>query len=145
MDGPEIESQCGARFSARSVPAVGPAQPPVHWVPFCFQGVKRRTHGVDHPPSSSDKVKERVELFFSSLAGPSWSVQRRTLPLLISEFERVQWSRGSVLDFGTQVRGFAHDRSRRIFRAKYPQHAFLRRVTKTAESHVVALGHIKDS
>ena len=32
--------------------------------------------------------------------------------------ERLRWSRGSVLAFGTQVRGFAPGRSRRIFRAK---------------------------
>ena len=32
--------------------------------------------------------------------------------------KRLQWSRGSVLAFGTQVRGFAPGRSRRIFRAK---------------------------
>ena len=31
---------------------------------------------------------------------------------------RLRWSRGSVLAFGTQVRGFAPGRSRRIFRAK---------------------------
>jgi hypothetical protein len=42
--------------------------------------------------------------------------------------KRLRWSRGSVLAFGTQVRGFAPGRSRRIFRAKKnPQHAFLRR------------------
>jgi hypothetical protein len=32
--------------------------------------------------------------------------------------KRFRWSRGSVLAFGTQVRGFAPGRSRRIFRAK---------------------------
>ena len=31
---------------------------------------------------------------------------------------RLRWSRGSVLAFSTQVRGFKPDRSRRIFRAK---------------------------
>jgi hypothetical protein len=31
---------------------------------------------------------------------------------------RLRWPRGSVLTFGTQVRGFKPDRSRRIFRAK---------------------------
>jgi hypothetical protein len=31
---------------------------------------------------------------------------------------RLRWSRGSVLAFGTQVRGFKPGRSRRIFRAK---------------------------
>jgi hypothetical protein len=32
--------------------------------------------------------------------------------------ERLRWSRGSMLAFGTQVRGFAPGRSRRTFRAK---------------------------
>jgi hypothetical protein len=32
--------------------------------------------------------------------------------------QRRRWSRGSVLAFGTQVRGFAPGRNRRIFRAK---------------------------
>ena len=31
---------------------------------------------------------------------------------------RLRWSRGSVLAFGTQVRGFKPDRSRRIFRGE---------------------------
>jgi len=38
------------------------------------------------------------------------------LPFLI--FKRLQWPRGSLLAFGTQVRGFTPGRSRRIFRAK---------------------------
>jgi hypothetical protein len=37
----------------------------------------------------------------------------------------------SVLDFGTQVRGFKPDRSRRIFQGeKIPQRAFLRKGSK---------------
>jgi hypothetical protein len=38
--------------------------------------------------------------------------------LLIKYDERLRWSRGSVLAFGTQVRGFKPGRSRRIFLAK---------------------------
>ena len=37
---------------------------------------------------------------------------------LYIEVMRLRWSRGSVLAFGTQVRGFAPGRNRRIFRAK---------------------------
>jgi ABC-type bacteriocin/lantibiotic exporter with double-glycine peptidase domain len=37
----------------------------------------------------------------------------------ISKWEpKLRWSRGSLLAFGTQVRGFAPGRSRQIFRAK---------------------------
>jgi hypothetical protein len=46
-----------------------------------FPGVKRRGRGVDHPPSSSAEVKERVELHLNSPSGPSWPVLRWTLPL----------------------------------------------------------------
>jgi len=34
--------------------------------------VKWLGHGVDHPPSSSAKVNERVELYRYSHFGPSW-------------------------------------------------------------------------
>ena len=37
---------------------------------------------------------------------------------LNSKFKRLRWSRGSVLAFGTQVRGFKPGRSRRIFRGE---------------------------
>ena len=45
--------------------------------------------------------------------------------------KRLRWSRGSVLTFGIQVRGFKPDRSRRIFQGvKNPQHASLREGSK---------------
>jgi hypothetical protein len=53
------------------------------WVPvfgavslgeWVFLGVKRLGRGVDHPPPSSAKVKERVELYLYSPFGPSWPV-----------------------------------------------------------------------
>jgi len=31
-----------------------------------FPGVERQERGVDHPPTSSAKVKERVELYLST-------------------------------------------------------------------------------
>ena len=37
---------------------------------------------------------------------------------LYSIFQRLRWSRGSVLVFSTQVRGFKPDRSRRIFKGE---------------------------
>ena len=61
------------------------------------------------------------------------------LPSTPGSLARLRWSRGSVLAFGTQVRGFTPGRSRRIFRAKdssarlprkNPQHAFLWRGSK---------------
>jgi hypothetical protein len=45
-----------------------------------FPGVKWPGRGVDHPPSSSAEVKERVQLYLYSPSGPSWPVLGRTLP-----------------------------------------------------------------
>jgi hypothetical protein len=39
-----------------------------------FTGVKRPGRGVNHPPPSITKVKERVELYLYSPSGPSWLV-----------------------------------------------------------------------
>jgi hypothetical protein len=36
-----------------------------------FSGVKRPGRGVDHPPSSSAEVKERLQLYLYSPFGPS--------------------------------------------------------------------------
>ena len=48
-----------------------------------------------------------------------------------TESTGLRWSRGSVLAFGTQVRGFKPGRSRWIFQGeKNPQHAFLRKGSK---------------
>ena len=46
-----------------------------------FPGVKWQGRGVDHPPPSSAEVKERAELYFDSLFGPSWPVIWWTLTL----------------------------------------------------------------
>ena len=46
-----------------------------------FPGIKRPGRGVEHPPSSSVRVKERVQLQLYSPSGPSWPVLGRTLPL----------------------------------------------------------------
>ena len=46
-----------------------------------FPGVKRLGRGVNHIPSSSAKVKERVALHFYTPSRPSWPVLGRTLPL----------------------------------------------------------------
>jgi len=40
-----------------------------------FLGVKQPGCDVDHPPPSSAKVKERVELCLYSPSEPSWPVQ----------------------------------------------------------------------
>jgi len=41
-----------------------------YWVSFL--GIKQLEHGIDHPPPSGTKFKERVKLYFYSPSGPSW-------------------------------------------------------------------------
>jgi hypothetical protein len=45
-----------------------------------FPRVKRSGRGVDHPPTYSAEVKERVELYLYSTSGPLWPVLGRLLP-----------------------------------------------------------------
>jgi len=70
LDGPGIESWWGARFSQPA--QTGPrAHPPSYTMGTgSFPGVKRLGCGIDHPPPSTTKVKERVELYFNS---PLWA------------------------------------------------------------------------
>ena len=64
----------GARYSAPV--QTGPGAHPVSYAmgTGSFLGVKRPGLGVDHPPSSSAEVKERVELYLYSPSGLSWPV-----------------------------------------------------------------------
>jgi hypothetical protein len=54
--------------------AVGPAQPPLQWVPDVFDGagwgLKRPGRGVDYPPPFSAEVKGNVELCHYFPSGP---------------------------------------------------------------------------
>jgi hypothetical protein len=63
----------GARFSAPVQTGPGAYPASYKWVPGLFPGVKRPGRGVDHPPLSSARVKERVELYLYSPSGPSWT------------------------------------------------------------------------
>ena len=74
LEGPGIESQWGARFSAPV--QAGPGAHPTFYTmgTGSFPGVKRPGRGVDHPPSSSSEVEGRVKLYTCSPSGPSWLV-----------------------------------------------------------------------
>jgi len=72
LDGPGIESRWGATFSAPVQTGLGAHPTSYTMGTGSFSGVKRPGRGVDHPPSSSDEVKERVELYLYSLSGTSW-------------------------------------------------------------------------
>ena len=74
LGGPGIESWCWRDFPHPSRPALGPTQPPVHWVSGLSQEVMRPGRGVDHPPPSSAEVKERVQQCLYTPSGSSWPV-----------------------------------------------------------------------
>jgi hypothetical protein len=42
-------------------------------------GLKRPGRAVNHQPQSRAEVKERVQLYFCSISGPSWPVLDETL------------------------------------------------------------------
>jgi hypothetical protein len=83
MDDPGTESRWGWYFSA-SV-QTGPGAHPAFWTMGTGShsrggGVKRPERGVDPPPASSAKVKERVDIYLCSPSGSSWPVLGWTLP-----------------------------------------------------------------
>jgi len=61
----------------------GPPSPPIQGYWVSFPGKKRQDCGVDHLPQSNTKVKEWVEQYLISLAGPSWPVLQWTLPFTL--------------------------------------------------------------
>ena len=74
LDGPGIESRCGARFSAPVQTGPG-AHPASHTMGTgSFPGVKRMGRGFEHSSPSSSQVKERVQLYIHSPSGTSWPV-----------------------------------------------------------------------
>ena len=70
----EIEPWWEARFSAPV--QTGPGAHPASYTmgTGSYLGVKQLRRGIEHPPPSSAKVKERVELYPYSSSGPSWPV-----------------------------------------------------------------------
>jgi hypothetical protein len=97
LHGPGIESRCGRDFSHSFRPALGPTQSLLYnGYRVSFPGVKRPGRGVDHRPSYSARVKERVGLYLYSPSGPSWPVLGRTLPCLC--FVRAHFVRTDSVD-----------------------------------------------
>jgi len=78
LDGLGTKTQWGPRFSTPIQTGPG-AHPGSHTLGTgSFLGVKRPGHGTDHPPPSSTKVKERVELYIYSPFRTLWPVLERT-------------------------------------------------------------------
>ena len=75
LDGPGIASWWGRNnFHARPDRLWGPPSFLYNGYQVSSQGVKWLGCGADHPPPSSAKVEERVELYRYSPSGPSWPV-----------------------------------------------------------------------
>ena len=74
LDDPGIEYRWRRNFPRPTRPALGPTQPPTHWIPALFPGIKRPGRALNHLLTSSAKVKEIVELYLYSPSGPSWSI-----------------------------------------------------------------------
>jgi len=77
LDGSEIESQ----WSEGDFPH--PSRP-AHTASYTrsvesFPGVERPRRGADHPPPTSAKIKERLELYLYSTSGPSMLLLGRNL------------------------------------------------------------------
>jgi hypothetical protein len=81
LDSPGSNPGGGEIFRTRPDRPWGPPSLLYNGYRVSFPGVKLPGRGVDHPPSSSARVKERVELYLCSPSGPSWPVLGRTLPL----------------------------------------------------------------
>ena len=71
----------GARYSAPVQNGSGAYPASYTMGTGSFPGMKRPGCGVDHLPSSSAEVKERVEFYLYSTSGSSWPVIRWILPL----------------------------------------------------------------
>ena len=66
LDGPGMESRCGARCSTPFQTGPGAHTASYTMGTGSFPGLKRSGRGVDHPPPSGAEVKERVEIYLYS-------------------------------------------------------------------------------
>jgi hypothetical protein len=83
LDGPGIEFRLGRAFPHLSRETLEHTQPPGLWLPgLFFEEVKWPGPSVEHPPSSSVEVKERVDMY--SPCGPTWPALGWNLPCTIS-------------------------------------------------------------
>jgi hypothetical protein len=73
LDGPEIKSQWGQDFPHPFRPAHGTHPTSYALGTGSFPGVKQLWRG-NHPPPSSAKVQENVDLYLYFPSGPFWPV-----------------------------------------------------------------------
>ena len=79
LDGPGIESRWGRDFPHPSRLALGAHPTSYTMGTRSFLEVKRPGRGIDQPPPSSAKVKERVELYLYSPSGHFMACSRVNL------------------------------------------------------------------
>jgi hypothetical protein len=88
--------------------ALGPAQPPIQWVPGTLSlGVKGPGREAGHSSPSSAEVKECVELYLHSPNTPSWRSVKSTgttLPLPFNFLVNVLF----IYDYCSQIFEFCH-------------------------------------
>jgi hypothetical protein len=75
----------------------GPPNPLCNGYRVSLPGAKRPRRGVNHPPLSSAKVKEKVELHLYSLSGPSWPLLGRNYLFTVCSLKVVERS-GNVYE-----------------------------------------------
>jgi hypothetical protein len=82
QDGLEIEYRCSGTSCIRPDRPWGPPSPLYCGYRVSLPAVKWPGRGVDHPPTSSVEVKERVELYIYSSSVSSRTVLGRPLPYM---------------------------------------------------------------
>jgi hypothetical protein len=87
----------GTRFSAPVQTSLGAHPASYTMGTGIFLGIKQLGRGIDHPPPSSVKVKERVELYLYSPSGPLWPVLGWTLPLPFTSLNKAKGQWGTSL------------------------------------------------
>jgi hypothetical protein len=81
VDCPGVEPRWEEDFPQPSIPAPGPTQRPIQWLPGLFRGGQASGAWRSPPTPSSAEAKERVELYLYAPSGPSWHVIGWALPL----------------------------------------------------------------
>ena len=100
LDGPGIESQWGARFSAPVQTSPGPYPASCTMGTGSSPGVNRPGRGAGHPLPSKCRGHERVGLYLYSPSGPSWTVIGRTFTLTF------YWQNLQYIGFPAEIPGF---------------------------------------
>ena len=84
LDGPGIESRCGATFSAPVQTGRGAYPASCTMGTGSFSRVNRPGRGADYPPKSKCRGHKRVRLYLYSPSGPSRPVIGRTFTFTYS-------------------------------------------------------------